>query len=59
MATPFDRTSTYSASGNAEYDALPDSVKQAFSLKEWLWMSDADKAGLVGSMCQPEWEEPL
>lgn len=50
--------SAYSASGNSEYDGLPDSVKQAFTLKEWLWMSDGDKASLVGSMTQPEWDEP-
>jgi hypothetical protein len=49
--------SAYAGSGNAEYDGLPESIKQAYSLKEWLWLSDEMKASLVGTMTTPEWDE--
>lgn len=43
--------------GYADYDALPDAIKQHYTLKEWLWLTDSQKAGLVQAETGPEWEE--
>ena len=40
--------------GNAEYDQLPEPVKQLHPYEGWLWLSDRQKAGLVASETEPE-----
>lgn len=39
------------------YDELPDVVRQYYSREEYLWLSDEEKARLVQSETEPEWEE--
>lgn len=41
-------------SGNAEYDALPEPIKSVYSLRSWLWLSDAQKARLLQDECEPD-----
>lgn len=42
--------------GNGEdYDRLPEPIKQTFSRREFLWMSDEQKARLTEQECEPEW----
>jgi hypothetical protein len=38
-----------------EYDDLPAFIKQQFSVKEWLWLSDSEKARLVQGETEPEY----
>lgn len=40
-----------------EYHALPQSIKDSHTLKEWLWLSDHQKATLVQRETEPEWSE--
>lgn len=40
------------------YDALPESIKAVYSRKEWLWLSDAEKASLEQRETEPEHTEP-
>lgn len=40
-----------------DYDSLPESVRQYYSREEYLWLSDEQKANLVQSETEPEWEE--
>lgn len=42
----------------AQYDALPDSIKVVMSPKEYMWLTDAQKADLVRRETEPEWDEP-
>lgn len=42
----------------AAYKALPEGIKAYVSLKEWLWLSDAEKARLVQTETEPDWIEP-
>jgi len=44
-------------SGNESYDSLPASVRLSFTLKEWMWLSDLEKATLVRQETEPEWIE--
>lgn len=37
-----------------EYDQLPESVKQNYSLVQYLWLSDDEKACLVRTETEPE-----
>ena len=37
-----------------EYEQLPECVKANYSVKEWLWLSDAEKARLVQDETEPE-----
>jgi len=37
------------------YDELPDPIKIIYSLTEWLWLSDSQKASLITDECEPEW----
>ncbi len=39
-----------------DYDALPESIKLIYSEREYLWLSDAQKARLVQDECEPEQE---
>jgi hypothetical protein len=41
-------------SGHEEYDALPAAVRMAYSVTEWLWLTDRQKAELVRGECEPE-----
>lgn len=42
----------------AGYDELPAFIKARFSEKEWLWLSDGEKARLVQTETEPEHTEP-
>lgn len=39
------------------YDDLPEAVRQFYTLTEYLWLSDEQKAKLIQSETEPEWEE--
>ena len=41
-----------------EYEELPLSIKSAYTLKEFLWLSDFEKATLVQRETEPEEPEP-
>lgn len=41
--------------GHDEYDALPEPIKEIYSRKEYLWLTDEQKAGLIDQECEPEW----
>lgn len=43
--------------GVKDYDELPTPIKGAYSLKEYLWLTDAQKADLVRNETEPEWDE--
>lgn len=36
------------------YDLLPESIKCMHTRKEWMWMTDSQKAALVRNECVPE-----
>lgn len=40
--------------GNKEYDALPRAVKDLHPYESWLWLSEAQKGGLVEAETEPE-----
>lgn len=40
--------------GNAEYDALPEAIKNLYTLQQYLWLSDAEKARLMQTETEPE-----
>lgn len=40
-----------------DYDRLPEAVKQYYSLEQYLWLSEAQKARLIQDETEPEWEE--
>lgn len=46
-----------SATGNTDYDALPVSIRALYPFRTWLWLSDAQKASLVQTETEPEWDE--
>lgn len=37
-----------------DYEALPECIKAQLSVKEWLWLSDAEKANLIQSETEPD-----
>lgn len=37
-----------------DYDALPDAVRQYYTPRQWSVLSDAQKADLVRSECEPD-----
>lgn len=37
-----------------DYDALPESVKQNYSLLQYLWLSDEEKGRLLRTETEPE-----
>lgn len=43
------------ATGYADYDALPRSIKDQHSLEGWLWLSGEQKAALVQTETEPEY----
>lgn len=38
----------------AGYDELPEAIKATLSSKEYLWLSDAEKARLIQNETEPE-----
>lgn len=36
------------------YQALPEAIRHTLAPKEWAWLSDAEKAGLVQHETEPE-----
>lgn len=36
------------------YDDLPESIKMEYTYKEWMWLSDREKAELVNFECMPD-----
>lgn len=40
-------------SGNDEYDALPECIRYVYTVHEWLWMTDAQKADLLRRETDP------
>ena len=41
----------------SEYDELPEAVQYGITPKEFAWLSDAEKARLIQTETEPEWEE--
>lgn len=39
------------------YEELPEPVKQYYTREQYLWLSDEEKAKLVRTETEPEWEE--
>jgi len=37
-----------------DYENLPEVVRALLPKKEWLWLSDADKAALIENYTQPD-----
>lgn len=50
MESQADRTS----SPDPRWAALPQCVRSVYSEREYAWLSDAQKAGLVSAECEPE-----
>jgi hypothetical protein len=44
-------------SGHKAYDDLPEVIQKLYTPQQWLWLSDAQKARLVQSECEPDWTE--
>lgn len=42
------------ATGDAGYDTLAEGIKSDLSHREWLWLSDAEKARFIQNHCEPE-----
>lgn len=40
----------------SRYEELPDAIRAIYTEKEWLWLSDAEKATLVQRETEPEVE---
>ncbi len=40
--------------GQDAWANVPDCIKQNYTREEWLWLSDAEKAGLIQSETEPE-----
>lgn len=40
-----------------DYSELPESIKEIVTRKEYLWLSDAEKARLVQSETEPDHEQ--
>lgn len=40
---------------NDDYDELPEVVRQYYSRKEYLWLTDQQKADLIQLETEPEW----
>jgi hypothetical protein len=40
-----------------DYDGLPDGIKLSLSRIEYMWLSDHEKATLVQTECEPDWNE--
>ena len=43
------------AHGQDDYEQLPEAIKHTITRKEFLWLSEGEKARLIQSECEPEW----
>ena len=43
--------------GDDDYDQLPEPLKQVYSRREYLWLSDHEKSVCVRRECEPDWIE--
>lgn len=46
--------SSYGIHFDAEYDALPESLKMIYTPKEYAWMSPERRARIIEEECMPE-----
>ena len=44
-----------SPTGTPQYDQLPAGIRRALTLREWLWLSDHEKATLEQTETEPDW----
>jgi hypothetical protein len=54
-AEPLDGSPYVTATGNPDYDGLPEGIKQLHPYDGWRWLSDAEKAGLVAGETEPDY----
>ena len=52
MSSAMDSDST---NPSDPYDQLPESIRQYYSRREYLWLTDAQKADLMQRETEPEW----
>lgn len=38
-----------------QYEELPECIKDQYSVREWLWLSDTEKARLIQNETEPEY----
>ena len=38
-----------------DYEQLPEPIKMIYTRTEYLWLSDAEKAGIVQRECEPDY----
>jgi hypothetical protein len=38
-----------------DYQALPEAIRALYSFEQYLWLSDAEKLGLIQSETEPDW----
>ena len=49
------QTEEYSENQSSDdYESLPDSIKMNYTRKEYLWLSDGEKARLIQTETEPE-----
>jgi hypothetical protein len=48
---------TNALTGVRDYDELPESIKLTHTVKEYLWLTDAQKSDLLRNETEPEWIE--
>ncbi len=41
----------------AGYEELPEALKLTYTPREYLWLSDAEKASLIERETEPEWSD--
>lgn len=41
-------------SDNTEYEALPEAIKNLYTLEQYLWLSDTEKGRLMQTETEPE-----
>jgi hypothetical protein len=58
MSASDDLRAALQSDTTSQYEALPESIKATMTRKEYLWLTDAQKADLIRVETEPEWEEP-
>jgi hypothetical protein len=43
-----------SAPDQDQWEKVPECIKQYYTEEEWRWLSDAEKAGLIQNITEPE-----
>lgn len=43
------------ALAKSDYDQLPEPIRMIVNEREYLWLSDEQKANLIQQECEPEW----